>query len=218
MKYQLLTIILFFCIQQNVHSVNNLEVKSENDSTFLQLIEPYCRTDFPLFCTDLDYRDNMYIPDPTNYELQMKYLINISAISKLSESFVYDNKGNLAGSYYYMNKLQAFKKSRSSSFIVLFYIKAAWDLSRSLVYAVLDSSGKEIFSQILVTEDPTIEDNPHDIYKQTLCKIDESHIEISLFRSTNSYGDLKAERDYFYYLINEDGSLTLQQTDYNIKD
>ena len=55
-----------------------------------------------------------------------------------------------------------------------------------LVYAVLDSS--EGSSQVLVTEDPTIEDNPQDIYKQTLCKIDESHIEISLFRSTNFMG------------------------------
>ena len=62
MKYQLLTILLFFCIQQNVHSINNQEVRSENDSTFLQLIE-HCRTDFPLYCTDLDYGDNTDEPD-----------------------------------------------------------------------------------------------------------------------------------------------------------
>ena len=218
MKYQLLTILLFFCIQQNVYSVNKQEVRSENDSTFLLLIEPYCRTVFPLYCTDLDYWDNTDELDPTNYELQMKYLLNISAISKLSESLVYDNKGKLAGSYYYINKLQAFKKSETSNFIILFYIRAAWDLSRSLVYAVFDSFGNEVYSQVLVTEDPVIEDNPQKVYKQTLYKVDDSHIEILVFESTDFYGDLQAKQTYINYLINEDGSLTLQQTDHNIKD
>lgn len=218
MKYKLLTILLFFCIQQNLHSIDvGVKMKNEKDSTFLLLIKPYCRTDFPLYCTDLDYEDNTDELDPTNFELQMKYLVNIFAISKLSKFLVYVD-GNIVGSSYAINKLRAFKRPGTSNFVLLFYIKGSWDLSRSLVYAVLDSSGKEVFSQVLVTEDPTIEDNPQDIYKQTLCKIDESHIEISLFRSTNSYGDLKAERDYFYYQINEDGSLTLQQTDHNIKD
>lgn len=159
MKYQLLTILLFFCIQQNLHSINNQEVKSENDSTFLKLIEPYCRTDFPLYCTDLDYGDNTDELEPTNFELQMNFLVNISAISKLSKFLVYVD-GNIVGSSYAINKLRAFKRPGTSNFVLLFYIKGSWDLSRSLVYAVLDSSGNEAYSQVLVTEDPVIEDNP----------------------------------------------------------
>jgi len=159
----------------------------------------------------------MYLSEETNFELRKKYLINISAISKLSKFSVYEN-GDFIGSNYAMNKLQAFKKPGTSNFILLFYIKAAWDLSRSLVYAVFDSFGNEVYSQVLVTEDPIIEDNPQKVYKQTLYKVDDSHIEILVFESTDFYGDLQAKQVYINYLINEDGSLTLQQTDHNIKD
>ena len=85
------------------------------------------------------------------------------------------------------------------------------------VYAVFDSLGNEIYSKILVTEDSIIENNPQKMYKQTLYMLDYSHIEILVFKSTDFYGDLKAEQDYYNYLINEDGSLKLQQMNNNIK-
>jgi len=218
MKSQLLIILSFLCIQNYGLSISiNQKVINDPDSTFLFLIEPYRTIYIPLYCTDLDNTDNMYLSEETNFELRKKYLINISAISKLSKFSVYEN-GDFIGSNYAMNKLQAFKKPETSNFIILFYIRAAWDLSRSLVYAVFDSFGNEVYSQVLVTEDPIIEDNPQKVYKQTLYKVDDSHIEILVFESTDFYGDLQAKQTYINYLINEDGSLTLQQTDHNIKD
>jgi len=151
MKSQLLIILSFLCIQNYGLSISiNQKVINDPDSTFLFLIEPYRTIYLPLYCTDIDNTDNMYLSEETNFELRKKYLINISAISKLSKFSVYEN-GNFVGSNYAMNKLQAFKKTRTSNFILLFYIKAAWDLSRSLVYAVFDSFGNEVYSQVLVS-------------------------------------------------------------------
>jgi hypothetical protein len=200
-----------------VFSINiNQKDKNKNDSTFLFLINPYYKKILPVYCTDLDLIENMSCLDETNFELRSKYLMNISAISQLSKFAIYDN-GKFIGSSYVINKLQIIKRPGMSVYITLFYIKAPWDNSRSLVYAVLDSLGNEIYSKILVTEDSIIENNPQKMYKQTLYMLDYSHIEILVFKSTDFYGDLKAEQDYYNYLINEDGSLKLQQMNNNIK-
>lgn len=172
---------------------------TNNDSTFLVMIEPYIYYSEKVHANDTSVYENMGFPNfLPNLTLQ-SYLKTHNAQLKPIINFEEDN-----GLCYSISNLIVLKEM--NYYVCVFYINAAWDLSRSLVYAVYDSLGTEMFSKVLSSEDKLLGNNDG-CYRQTVFSVNNNYLTLWIYCRESYYDGNVVDTEYFRYWIDKDGVL-----------
>lgn len=166
-------------------------------ANFRKMIVPYNIKTKTLFLSDTMVFDNMAFHNiVSDLELQT-YLKTHNSTLKSIVDFE-----NTSGLWYRISNLLVL--SCSQNYVCIYYINAAWDRSRSLIYVVYNKAGDELFSEILSTED-TLLTCPDDYYKQTALSIKDNILYLEIFNHNHFYdGEIESvERNR--YEINRNG-------------
>lgn len=172
---------------------------TNNDSTFLVMIEPYIYYSEKVHANDTSVYENMGFPNfLPNLTLQ-SYLKTHNAQLKPIINFEEDN-----GLCYSISNLIVLKEM--NYYVCVFYINAAWDLSRSLVYAVYDSLGTELFSKLLSSDDKLLGNNDG-CYRQTVFSLNNNYLTLWIYCRKSYYDRNVVNSEQLQYWIDKNGVL-----------
>lgn len=134
-----------------------------SDAYFRKKIVQYKTRAKVLFLNDTAVVENMAFPNMLSDLKLQAYLKTHNSILKSVVDFE-----NTNGLCYRISNLLVI--SCLQNYICIYYINAAWDRSRSLVYVVYNKAGDELFSEILSTEDSLL-NGYEGYYKQAALSI-----------------------------------------------
>ena len=170
------------------------------DSSFHAMIAPYIHNGTEIICVnDTSVYENMAFPNVVSDLDFQSYLKKHN--KQLNPIVRFEKKHSLC---YRISNLVVVKKT--NCYVCLFYINAAWDHSRSLVYAVYDLSGKELYSQLLSSEDKLLGNNDGS-YRQTAYSLDNNILSLWIYYRDNHYYGPISKTEHFRYQIADDGVL-----------
>ena len=139
----------------------------DSDSTFHAMIAPYICCTEKIHANDTSVYENMgfpnVLPDLTLQSYLKTHNVQLNPIVNFEEDH---------GLCYRISNLIVLKEM--NCYVCLFYINAAWDLSRSLVYSVYDSLGTELFSKLLSSDDKLLGNNDG-CYRQTVFSLNNNY-------------------------------------------
>ena len=170
-----------------------------HDSTFHSMIAPYIYCSEKIHADDTSVYENMGFPNLLPNLTLQSYLKTHNAQLKPIITFEEDH-----GLCYCISNLIVLKEM--NHYVCLFYINAAWDLSRSLVYAVYDSLGTEMFSKLLSSDDKLLGNNDG-CYRQTVFSLDNNLLTLWVYCRESYYDHNVANSKQFQYWIDKDGVL-----------
>ena len=169
------------------------------DSTFHAMIAPYISCTEKICVSDTSVYDNMTFPNVISDLTLQSYLKKYN--TQLNPITIFEKDHGLC---YRISNLIVLKNP--DCYVCLFYINAAWDFSRSLVYAVYDSSGTEMYSKLLSSDDKLFGNNDG-CYRQTVCSLDSNLLSLWVYCRENYYDGHVAKTDHFLYWRANDGVL-----------
>ena len=178
-------------------------------NSFLSWISILPTVSVPFYGTDTNVSNN----DTSffNYDndilvgFEWKYLKYLSAIP--------DHFLGEEDTYYCASRVYVIKGMDVEGIPVLFHmaVPIGYNKSRSLIFAIFDSSGKEISSKILVTDDEDLEayTGQKGLFRMSSFLINSSFIEIEVFTNTEGYEYAKTFEERFIFRISSDGKIRL---------
>lgn len=170
------------------------------DSSFHAMIAPYINNGTEKICiNDTSVYENMAFPNGVSDLAFQSYLKTHN--KQLNPIVLFEKDHGLC---YRISNLVVLKNT--DCYVCLFYINAAWDFSRSLVYAVYDWSGKELYSKLLSSEDRLLGYNDG-VYRQTAYYLDSNLLSLWIYCRYIHYDGPIAKTEHCQYRIADDGVL-----------
>lgn len=169
------------------------------DSTFHTMIEPYIHCTEKIYANDTSIYENMVFPNLVSDLTLQSYLKTHNV--QLHPITIFEKDHGLC---YRISNLIVLKEK--NYYLCLFYINAAWDLSRSLVYAVYDSLGTEMFSKVLSSEDKLLGNNDG-CYRQTVFSVNNNYLTLWIYCRESYYDGNVVDSEQFQFWIDKDGVL-----------
>jgi hypothetical protein len=169
------------------------------DSAFHAMIAPYIYYTDKIDANDTSVYENMAFPNLVSDLTLQSYLKTHNV--QLHPIAIFEEDHGLC---YRVSNLIVLK--RRNHYICLFYINAAWDLSRSLVYAVYDSSGTELFSKLLSSEDKLL-GNDDECYRQAAFSLNDDLLTLWVYCRESYYAGNVVDSEQFQYWIDNEGIL-----------
>lgn len=172
---------------------------TDNDSTFYAMIAPYVYCTEKIHANDTSVYENMgfpnLLPDLTLQSYLKTHNVQLIPIINFEENH---------GLCYRISNLIVLKEM--NSYVCLFYINAAWDFSRSLVYAVYDSLGTELFSKLLSSDDKLLGNNDG-CYRQTVFSLNNNYLTLWIYCRKSYYDRNVVNSERLQYWIDKNGVL-----------
>lgn len=193
-----LSVGIFLLSQSTILSASTT-TQTDNDSTFYPMIAPYIYCTEKIHANDTSVYENMAFPNLLHDLTLQSYLKTHNV--QLNPIITFEKDHGLC---YRISNLIVLKNM--NYYVCLFYINAAWDLSRSLVYAVYDSLGTEMFSKLLSSDDKLLGNNDG-CYRQTAFSLNNNYLTLWIYCQESYYDRNVANSEQFQYWIDKDGIL-----------
>lgn len=171
------------------------------DSTFHAMIAPYIYCTEKIHANDTSVYENMAFPNLVPNLTLQSYLKTHNV--QLLPITIFEEDHGLC---YRISNLIVLQLKEKNYYLCLFYINAAWDLSRSLVYAVYDSLGTEMFSKLLSSEDKLLGNND-EYYRQTVFSLNNNLLTLRIYCRESYYDGNVVNLEQFQYWIDKNGIL-----------